>query len=180
MAKRDKLTALQQAFLREFLLCRKPAEAMRRAGYKSKNPDVDASELLKHPIIKAAVEAHEKELQTKFEISKEKIIEELSAIAFGHVGKVATWGDDYMGAIPKDQMSEQDMKFIDSVEKISIGEAVTKVSVKTLSHQKIKALELLGKHIGMWKEQKDAGSENDSDSRRAILSRLSQVFSKSK
>lgn len=176
---RKGLSPRQKEFLRQYLLLRNASEAYRIShNYKGTNADVLAAKLLVNASISAELKSHEQRRQMEFEISEKKILDELAAIAFGHIGKVAEWDDEDMNVIPKDKLDESAMKYLDSIEKITIGEDITKVSVKTLANQKVKALQLLGEHIGMW--SKDARAGIDQGDRRAVMGRLSEYFRKRK
>lgn len=180
MADERKLTAKQKAFVREYLLCLNASEAARKAGYGDRNSDKIGHQLLGNTRVSQAIQEYQKKAEVKFEISQEKIIQELAAIAFGNLGQVANWDEESMEAIPKNEISEAGLKYIDGIEKITIGENCEKVVVKTLGSQKVKALHLLGKHVGLWKVEKDDGAGNDSNNRKAILGRVSDLLRKRK
>lgn len=75
------LTAKQQLFIKEYLIDMNGAAAMRRAGYTSKNPDVDASKLLVNPSIRKAVDEAIKERADKTGITAEFVLNGIKAIA---------------------------------------------------------------------------------------------------
>jgi len=160
MAK-GKLTPKQAKFIEEFLVDLNATQAAIRAGYSKETAKQIASENLTKPDVQDALQKHFKRRQEKFEITEERIVKELAAIAFGHIGLVAEWGEEYMNAIPKEHMDVEAMKYLDSVEKITIGEDVEKVVVKTLANQKVKSLQLLGEHLGMWGGVRGASQEDD-------------------
>lgn len=173
---------------------------MRRAGYKSKNPDVDASRLLKHPVIKAAVEESEARAKEKFELKQEEIIEELKDIAYANIGDVLDWDDT--GAVvlkAKKDMSKRGLTFIESIKlerftekvKNEDGEEeqrayIKEIKVTSLGKEKVKALKLLGENIGLWKDKvldddsDGAGRGADPESRRAVLGKLSELLRKAR
>jgi phage terminase small subunit len=75
------LTPKQQLFIKEYLVDLNGSAAMRRAGYKSKNPDVDASKLLVNPSIKKAIDEAVKERAEKTGITAEFVLNGIKAIA---------------------------------------------------------------------------------------------------
>ena len=181
MAKGEKLTPKQAAFIREYLISRNGTEAARKAGYTGSDKVLCAiaTENLSKPVIQAYVQARYKKLEEKFEITQDRIVQELAAIAFGHAGKVYDWSEESMNLIPKESLTEADMKYIENItETVAEGGGRT-VNLKTMASQKTKSLELLGKHIGMWKD-KDAGSGDDKESRAALLGRVHELFRKRK
>jgi phage terminase small subunit len=167
----NELCPRHQEFLREYLISFNAADAYRRVYPKSKNPDINGHKLLRIPKIKAAIEKARLRRQEQFEITEKSLIEEVGAIAFGHLGRVANWDGDSMTAIPKEELAERDMKFLDSIEKITLGPGMTKVTVKTLANQKLKAIDMLGKHFG-WLGHGEKGS--DPGDKQALLKRLSE------
>jgi len=172
---KEGLSPKQREFLRQYLLTRNASEAYRKShNYKGKNADVLASQLLVKPSIQVEIKKHEARRQEEFELSEKAIIQELAAIAFGHAGKVMEWNEEHISLIPKDEMSENDQKFIESLGETA-GEFGNSLSIKTMAGQKVRALELLGKHIGMWK---DGRSGTDPGDRGAVLKRLSEHFRK--
>jgi phage terminase small subunit len=180
MAK-SRLTPKQEAFVREYLQCLNATEAAKRAGYSEKTAEQLGYQLLQKTSVSDAIAQQQKKLQDTFEITQERIIKELAAVAFGNVGMVANWNEEEMSAIPKDQMDENAIKYLDSIEKITLGEDITQVKVKTLANQKVKALELLGKHVGLWgKQNGNDGTGTDKRDQKAIIGRLSEIYRKRK
>lgn len=171
------LNARQLAFVREYLLCRNASEAVRRAGYYTRSPHVEGSRLLANPNIQAMVGRAEKKVAEKFEITHEKITQELAAVAFGNVGNVMHWSEHGVSLIPKEDQSEADMKFIESISETQT-EHGSSIKMTTLGNQKVKALELLGKHVGMWKGDNGAGQGTDKDTRKDALERVRKLLSK--
>lgn len=76
-----KLTPLQEAFILHFRECRNGAEALRRAGSESKNPNVDASKMLALPSVQEAIKKLDSELADKLGLKAEDIIRGFQTIA---------------------------------------------------------------------------------------------------
>lgn len=79
--KGSKLTAKMQNFVDEYFVDFNGSAAVKRAGYKSTNPNKLAGKLLNHPLVMEAVAAKKKERQEKTELSAEYVIQKLIAIA---------------------------------------------------------------------------------------------------
>lgn len=75
------LTDKQQLFIKEYLVDMNASAAMRRAGYTSKNPDVDASKLLVNPSIKSEIDKAIKARADKTGITAEYVLQGIKAIA---------------------------------------------------------------------------------------------------
>lgn len=194
-----KLTAKHRAWLREFKISRNATEAARKAGYKGSQGTLRriGHQVMNHPAVAAALREHESELEEKFELTADRVIDELIDMAFGNIGDVLDWDSDDVRMKPKDKMSRRGVKYIDSIkvdkELVRVKKrgrrrddeeqeekqvpVVTGIKVTTLGKEKVKALELLGKHTGLWK---DGRSGADPDARRAVLERLQKYFQKNR
>jgi phage terminase small subunit len=79
--KGSKLTAKMQNFVDEYFVDFNGSAAVKRAGYKSTNPNKLAGKLLNHPLVMEAVAEKKKERQEKTELSAEYVIQKLISIA---------------------------------------------------------------------------------------------------
>lgn len=79
--KGSKLTAKMQNFVDEYFVDFNGSAAVKRAGYKSSNPNKMAGKLLNHPLVMEAIAEKKKERQEKTELSAEYVIQKLIAIA---------------------------------------------------------------------------------------------------
>ena len=169
---KNKLTPKQEAFVREYLLCGNASEALRRAGYKSKHIDAHASTMLKRPMVKACIDEARRRLEEKFEISHALIVKELAAIAFGNIAEMVDADGTLIG----------DGRALASLSRSSSSGAEGNSESWSLSgYNKVKALELLGRHLGMWRPVKDddgSGKGSDSANRLAVLKRVSELMRK--
>lgn len=84
-----KLTAKERAFVEEYLVDLNGTQAAIRAKYSPKSAAVIASENLRKPHIAAAIE---RALAERPGVTRARVVEELAAIAFSDVRKVADWG----------------------------------------------------------------------------------------
>lgn len=109
--KGSKLTAKMQNFVDEYFVDFNGAAAVRRAGYKSSNPNKLAGKLLLHPLVAEAIAEKKKERQEKTELSAEYVIQKLIAIS--------------------DKQEESN------------------------PNASLRALELLGKHLGLYKDRQE-------------------------
>lgn len=79
--KGSKLTSKMENFVNEYFVDFNGSAAVKRAGYRSSNPNKLAVKLLNHPLVAQAVEEKKKERVEKTELSAEYVITKLIAIA---------------------------------------------------------------------------------------------------
>ena len=166
MAKEKTLTPKQREFIRQYLLCRNGVQAAKRAGYKGNDKTLKqvAHENLQRPEIAAEIAAGEVKAQEKFAITQEAILNELAIVGFGNIANMV----DEDGKIHDPDKAS----FLTSISKSSsYGPEVNTNTFSMSNPNKVKALELLGKHVGMWKEA-NAGSGTDNAARLDVINRV--------
>ena len=158
MAKKDKLlTPKQSLFVSEYLIDKNASRAYKVAYPNCKNDNVAKTEGSKHlakPIIRSAVDKGLEEQQKRCEVTADKVIKEISRLAFFDPRKLfdADWrlkplselDDDTAAAIGGIDISK--LKAVDS--EASFQEVVTKLKI----WDKNAALEKLAKHFGLFAE----------------------------
>lgn len=165
-----KLTKKQQLFVDEYLIDLNATQAAIRAGYSTETAAVIGCENLIKPNIKDSICKAMAERSKRTGINADRIIQELAKIAFLNPTDVI----DMDEATVRGDSNRDDTAAIASVKVKRIptdnGDIVER-EVKT--YDKIKALDLLGKHIGMFTDklkiegaipvviQDDLGEEDD-------------------
>lgn len=146
-----KLREKQQLFVDEYLIDLNGTQAAIRAGYSAKTANEQASRLLANVSIQQAISEKMAERSKRTGVNQDRVVQELAKIAFLKMTDVV----DCNGKI-KDDASEDDLSCIESIKykhsDTDTGSS-TEREVKTAS--KLKALELLGKHLGMWNDKLD-------------------------
>lgn len=151
-----KCTPKQKRFIDEYLIDMNGTQAAIRAGYSQRTARHIAMELLAKPHIQALLQEKQRRLQIKTEITAERVLNEIAAIAFADSADYAQATDDLnVHIVPTKDLTETQRKAIASIKAGRNG-----VEVKT--HDKIRALELLSKHLGLFEDnqQKEAPSTN--------------------
>lgn len=147
-----KLTDKQKRFVDEYLVDLNATAAAKRAGYSEKTAYSMGQRLLKKVEIQAAIQKRQAKLRGKLEITQERVLEELAAIAFANGTDFATITHNGLVRLtPTSELPDEKRKAIASIKE---GQYGTEVKV----HDKVKALELLAKHLGMF-DSKNGGSE---------------------
>jgi len=126
--------AFRQAFPRS--LAWKDATVWRKASLLAANGDV-----------RARVADLGAKSAAANEVTQERIVRELARVAFGDRRRLMSWGPGGVRLLDSDGIDEGDAAAV-----AEVSETTTKDggSIKLKTHDKVKALELLGRHVGMF------------------------------
>lgn len=150
------LTPKQERFVEEYLVDLCAAAAARRAGYSARRADAIGGENLRKPAIAAAIAARRAQLQASTEITQERVLRELAKVAFLDSRR---FFDADGRPVPLHQLDAETAGAVvglDVLEEFAgIGperEKVGEVKKYKLA-DKVKALELLGRHLGTFDDR---------------------------
>lgn len=142
-----KLTAKQQRFCDEYLIDLNATQAAIRAGYKkSEYTDTNANKLLENTRIREAIDKAMAERSKRTGINQDRVLMEIAKMAFVNIDDVI----DLDTAQVKQAATKEDLACIQSI-KIKPTEFGTEREVRLCD--KKANLELLGKHLGMFKDK---------------------------
>lgn len=151
MAKKAKLTEKQQRFVDEYLIDLNATQAAIRAGYSVKTANEQGSQNLAKLSIQQAIAEQMAERSKRTGINQDRVVLELAKIALVKMTDIV----DSQGRIKSDA-SPDDLACIESVKyKDSESDTGSSVEREVKIASKLKALELLGKHLGMWNDKLD-------------------------
>lgn len=151
------LSEQKKAFCREYTIDFNGSAAAKRAGYKATRSRITACELLQQPEIIKEVARLVKERNQQIELTAEKVINELQAIAFAKTTDVVKVKEMTVGkgktrrkirAVYVELTSDLDPEMKKAIAEIS----ETRDGIRVKQHDKVKALELLGKHLGIFEK----------------------------
>lgn len=172
-----RLTEKQARFVAEYLVDMNATEAAKRAGYSEKTAYSIGFENLRKPEIQEAIQAAMAERAKRTEITQDMVLRELAKVAFSNGTDFArvvstpaqTTIVDEEGNVQQVIRPVQRVELIDT-DQLSpdkraaiAGIKEGKFGIEVKGYDKIKALELLGQHLGMFtgKEgQKDDSSDD--------------------
>ncbi len=171
-----KLNDRQKRFCDEYLIDLNATQAAIRAGYTSKYANTNAPKLLQNTAIKEYIQQKQQERMERTEVTQDFVIKELLAIA-------SVNATDYAKIVEKNATVMADgveMQLYDAegnpvtyrtVEPILTDE-LTEVQKKALAvikkgrdgfeirpYDKLKVLELLGKHLGMFTDKMEVSGQ---------------------
>ena len=135
------MTQKQKRFIEEYLIDLNATQAAIRAGYSPDTAKAIGSENLTKPDIRAQIDRAMAERSKRTGVNAERVVQELAKIAFVNAAEVI----DPKTATVKEDALPEDTAAIQSVKVKTFGE------IKMAD--KLKALELLGKHLGMFKDR---------------------------
>lgn len=164
MSRLNELTDKQKAFVNEYLIDLNATQAAIRAGYSAKNADKIGSQLLGKSRVSAEIQKKMAKREKRTEITQDRVLKELATIGFFQI-------TDFM-KVDKGQLVIKDTSDVDleNIPAIS-GIKPTQFGLDVRFHDKVKALELIGEHLGMW-----SGNTGNADS----LARLDEILSEVK
>lgn len=154
MARENKLTAKQRAFVNEYLVDLCASAAYRRAGYRARgnSAEVSSVKLLRNPKIAAAIAEAMRERAKRTQIDIDRVLRELACVAFLDIGKAFT----PEGALkPLDKMDENTRRAISGLEVAALIEDGERIGTlkKIKIADKIAALEKIARHLGMFNDK---------------------------
>lgn len=177
-----RLTEKQKRFVEEYLVDLNATQAAIRAGYSERTADRIGPELLGKTCVSAEIQRAIQARQKRTEITQDMVLRELMKVAFSNgsdfakvVSKtvpVQTIGDD--GSICDAMDRVQSVELIDTDEIAPDKRAAIagikqgKFGIEVSSYDKVKALELLGKHLGMF----DARTAQQQEQENNLVERL--------
>lgn len=153
-----RLTEKQKRFVLEYLVDLNATQAAIRAGYSKKTADRIGPELLGKTCVSDAVQKAIKDRESRTEITQDAVLRELAAIGFSRATDYAAIRGPLVELTPTDQLTDEQKKAVASIEQGNFG-------VKLKLHDKVRALELLGKHLGMF----DGKGGRDQDAQNNLL-----------
>jgi phage terminase small subunit len=155
------LTAKQRAFVNEYLVDLNATQAAIRAGYSPKTANVQGAENLTKPNVTQAIEKAMELREKRTEITADRVLAELAKIAFAD-------GSDFASLVTRETEDGPvtDVVFYDTdtlpKDKKAAISAIkkTKYGIAVETYDKIKALELIGRHLAMFTDKLNVSSDN--------------------
>lgn len=138
----QRLTDRQRRFVEEYLLDCNATAAAARAGYSRKSAQDSGSRLRALPHVRQAVEAAMAERSRRLGITQDRVVAELSRLAFADMRDFVTWGDGGARLRPSDALTEDQAACVSE-----IVETPGK-GVRVKLHGKTQALSALYRHLG--------------------------------
>ena len=146
-----KLNLKQERFCEEYIIDLNATKAAIRAGYSVKTAYSIGQKLLKKVEIQTKIQQLKDKRSARTIITQDKVIQELAAIGFAKATDYARVVYDKQGnagvqIVGSNELSKQQISAISSIKESANG-----IEIKLCD--KLKALELLGRHLGMFNDK---------------------------
>ena len=152
------MTKKQKRFVEEYLIDLNATQAAIRAGYSPSSANAIGTENLAKPCISAAVNKALAERSRRTGINADRVVKELARIAFVKITDVVHTDDVTI----RQDASEDDLAAVQSVKvKTMDSDKGSSEEREVKLNDKIRALELLGKHLGMWDDRFSVDMDGD-------------------
>lgn len=145
-----KLTPKQRLFVQEYLIDLNAKQASIRAGYSPANAEFQGHQLINNPKVKYAIELAMYEREQRTKVTQDRVIQELAKIAFINPTDVVNSYDASLhnGATREDTAAISSIRVRRIPSKNGMG-----IEREIKLHDKIRALDLLGKHLGLFNDK---------------------------
>lgn len=157
--KRRQLTPKQALFVLEYLVDFNATQAAIRAGYSKKTAGSQGQRLLKNVEIARQIEKAQAGRADRLEITVDRVALEMARLAFASIAEVAEFGSSGVKLKESSDLSDDALAAVSEIIEGKEGDLRVKM------HPKAMALELLGKHLGMFKENINITGGQDTELR---------------
>lgn len=147
------INAQQRAFVEHYCVHFNATKAAVDSGYSSKSAMSLGCQLLKNPKVQAAIEARLEDYGKKNEVLKARILNQLCNLAFSNISDYLSFNDKGMTTRDSAELTwDQSAAILKVKEHRTVNSFGENWNFSFELHDKVKPLELLGKHIGMFKD----------------------------
>ena len=151
-----KLTPKQQVFVEEYLIDLNATQAAIRAGYSAKNADKIGPGLLGKSRVASAIKQAMAERSRRTGINQDRVLRELAKLAFINATDVINMDE----ATIQGDANREDTAAIASVKVKTIPTEAGNITEREVRIcDKLKALELIGKHLAMFTDKFNVNAE---------------------
>lgn len=153
-----KLTAKQQRFVDEYLIDLNATQAAIRAGYSTDTAMEQGYQLLQKTSVSNAISQAMAHRSRRTGITQDRVLRELAKVAFVNANDVI----DTDSATVRANATEDDLACIQSVKvKTSESEMGSSSEREIKLYDKMRALEMLGKHLGLFDKRGQDSSNGE-------------------
>jgi phage terminase small subunit len=144
------LTDKQKRFCEEYVVDLNATQAAIRAGYSEKTANEQGSQNLAKLSVQEYIKELQQQLSEKTGITAERVLQELADIGFHNIKDFINGGNSVLELKTIDKRKTAAVASIKTTIRGSVEGPETTTEIKL--HNKIAALELIGKHIGLFEK----------------------------
>jgi len=149
---KDPLNRKQRTFVNEYIVDCNATQAAIRAGYSAKTAHVTGPRLLTNVRVAPEIDKALAKRKNRVVVTQDDVIRELAMIAFGDIEDYITWGP--RGIILKAKDDRGTGRLVSKVSQTATGQ------MRLELHSKTQALEMLGRHLGMYTDRHELVSDS--------------------
>lgn len=138
------LTAKQARFVDEYLIDLNATQAAIRAGYSQHTAGKIGAQLLGKTGVRAALRARQAVLREKVGVRQEQVIAELAAIAFANINDYVESSEAGERLRPLSELTRAQVHAIADARQFKNG-------FRLRLHSKMQALDMLARHLGLYR-----------------------------
>ena len=138
-----KLTEKQLRFVEEYLVDLDPTKAATRAGYSTGRR---GHCLLAFAHVREAVDTAKKDRIRRTHITQDRVVEELAAVGFVVMSDLCRWDASGVSLVESGRLTREQAAAVAEIVESGAGKGAVRIKL----HGKLKALEMLGRHLGMF------------------------------
>lgn len=146
----EKLTPKQKRFCEEYIVDLNATRAAKAAGFSGNRAGELGYQLLQKPTVRKEIERLMKARSLRTQITADRVLQELAILAYSDI-------KDFVNIVEKDGQKYADVKTTAEMNPLAtraISEIKqTKHGITIKLHNKPKALEDIGRHLGMWNDK---------------------------
>lgn len=151
-----KLPPKRAAFVREYLVDLNATKAAVRAGYAPRAASQMGFDLLRNPKVNAAIQAAKASRAERVDVTADRTLVELARLGFTDMRHYADWDEHGVRIKPSEELTEDQARAVLQVKskRRTIPQKgqdpIVEVEVDVKLHDKLRALESIGKHLGLF------------------------------
>lgn len=166
------LTEKQAQFVREYLIDLNATQAAIRAGYSEDTAQPQSSRLLSNVMVSKAIADAMAERSVRTRVTADRVLTELARIGFSDIRSAVAWRANTSETGEEDEDGVPKTRAFNEVELIGSAEidhetaaAISEISqgkdgaLKVKMHNKVAALQEIGRHLGLAQRHEHSGPE---------------------
>jgi phage terminase small subunit len=153
----QRLTEKQKKFVNEYLIDLNATQAAARAGYSKRTAAVTASKLLIKANIQQEIQKRQNARAQRTEITQDRVLHELASIGFADIADYLSTDNGSVSIKRTSDIPQDKRSAIAGIKENATG------GIEVKLNDKIRALELIGKHIGMFNGDAQKPGDNEDD-----------------